>query len=851
MAAILVMAAIALWASATQRASYVATRGVSMQPVYYAGDLVFVIKDDSYEVGQIAAYHGPGGVKVLHRIIGGDAEHGFTFKGDNNQSIDVDKPTADQLIGRAVLHVPKGGTWLQPMLSPTGLGMMGFLFVSSGAAVAKNRREIPRGRRKKRAKGMSGGGGSWATAAAVFKAVSRLHPALRLLAAATALCGVAGLALGVLGWMKPLTEAKSAKGEESMTFSYSAEVPLSAAYDGTVAYSPDPIFRKLANIVDLHLNYRGKPGHIEISGRLSTENGWHKTVELSQQKQFTTDRYTGTVSLDLNALEQHTIAAGKAIGTQMTATTVTVKAVIRHADGSTFEPQVSLTIAELTLTLAGGTETLVVNQSGAKPGTAVQERQIGAFGYELFTAAKSRTYAVFLILTALFGAMVVAMMALRHVPLKNRTQIQRRYPHLIVPVEPMASPPGKPVVIVDSFPALVKLAEKYGQMILTWTRLDGAEDFVVRDEGVLYRYRIEPKAVVPTPPDSKTQEDRTQVVSETTPLPALQLPSSPETSTGQPEDTATGEQPTDREGIPKKAAPRKRAPRTTAAKTAAAKTAATKAAPAKRPAANAPAKRTRAQAKPAPTPESSVEPLLEADRATDQPIAAEVNAEPVLEPISETVEPTVNDVAADDGERPEPPETTVDAETRLAEPAGQPQAISDTPPSEEQFPKATTADEPQSGHEQEPEADVTPEPERPAAGTPEAEAETTRLELASQPEWVAPETVETTTAEPRLSRSHKRANRRKGRSQTTPQSAAAEPTIEGGPANTDKPTLEQSSGLRTGPAEEAREAMAELAERNRPITEPVSEAMPEPIYDFLPAEKRVPSPPDIDEEPDA
>jgi hypothetical protein len=35
----------------------------------------------------------------------------------------------------------------------------------------------------------------------------------------------------------------------------------------------------------------------------------------------------------------------------------------------------------------------------------------------------------------------------------------------------------------------VKLAERYGQMILTWRRPD-ADDFVVRDEGITYRYRI-------------------------------------------------------------------------------------------------------------------------------------------------------------------------------------------------------------------------------------------------------------------------------------------------------------------------------------------------------------------------
>jgi hypothetical protein len=72
---------------------------------------------------------------------------------------------------------------------------------------------------------------------------------------------------------------------------------------------------------------------------------------------------------------------------------------------------------------------------------------------------------------------------------RTRAEIERRYARLLVHVEPMPSPPGKPVVNVDNFPALVKLAEKYGQMILTWRRPD-ADDFVVRDEGITYRYRV-------------------------------------------------------------------------------------------------------------------------------------------------------------------------------------------------------------------------------------------------------------------------------------------------------------------------------------------------------------------------
>src|SRR5664280_626395 len=89
----------------TGRIAIVVTSGVSMNPVYYQGDLVIVAKADSYQIGEIAAYPMPGKDFVaLHRIIGGDATNGFVFKGDNNQSIDPYHPAGNELVGRAILH---------------------------------------------------------------------------------------------------------------------------------------------------------------------------------------------------------------------------------------------------------------------------------------------------------------------------------------------------------------------------------------------------------------------------------------------------------------------------------------------------------------------------------------------------------------------------------------------------------------------------------------------------------------------------------------------------------------------------------------------------------------------------
>jgi hypothetical protein len=462
-----------------------------MNPVYYQGDLVFVIKTDSYEVGQIAAYHGSSpGLEVLHRIIGGNAKTGYVFKGDNNPSIDSIEPTAKKVIGRAVLHVPKGGIWLSPLLSPTGLGMLGFLIVGGGVTATRTRREIPRGRRKKKVKAMARKGSPWATAAAVIKIVGLLPPLLRAAALLAAVATVLAVVLGFLGWMKPaFMRNAGSTSSQSMTFSYSASVPKSPAYDSTEVTSPDPIFRRLTHRVDVHMRYQGQPGVFDVAAKLTTGTGWYTTIQIAPAKSFSGTGHDATVTLDLDTLDQRAKAAAKVIGMDATPVSVTLTARITARGLPVFTAPLQLTLGALQLVLAGGASSLVVKSSVDTGERPLVTREITAFGHSLMTASSSRGLAILLLLGAMTVAGILTLIARREMPLRTRPEIERRYPQLLVPVEPMPSPPGKPVVTVDNFPALVKLAERYGQMILTWRRPD-ADDFVVRDEGITYRYRI-------------------------------------------------------------------------------------------------------------------------------------------------------------------------------------------------------------------------------------------------------------------------------------------------------------------------------------------------------------------------
>lgn len=92
--------------------------GHSMEPTYYTGDLV-VSRCGPVEVGDVIVYNPPnvGGARVIHRIIDGD-ESGWSVQGDNNDFIDPWQPTADQILGSAVLHLPQVGKFASILISP-------------------------------------------------------------------------------------------------------------------------------------------------------------------------------------------------------------------------------------------------------------------------------------------------------------------------------------------------------------------------------------------------------------------------------------------------------------------------------------------------------------------------------------------------------------------------------------------------------------------------------------------------------------------------------------------------------------------------------------------------------------
>jgi signal peptidase I len=491
------------WASLTHRVSYVVTHGVSMQPLYHAGDLIVVTRKSSYQIGDIVAYR-YSSIVVLHRIVSGNAA-GFTTKGDNNKSLDLGHPSSSQIIGRAVLHIPSGGLWLRRAISPTGLGVIAFCLLTAAGGAAQRRRRRGRHRRAARANQSYRAGMpnmpatvSPDTASRSRMSSAMMSPAMRqATAAGIAALALAGAALGAAAWTRsPMqTVAVPPPAAPTMTFSYAATVPRSPAYDGTTVGPPDPVFRRVVNDLAVTFAYQGPPGSVRVEADLSTALKWRATVPLTPTRPITGGRYRGVVHLNLDALQARANAGSAATGLPAGEVTVAVVPRVTTRTGARFAP--ALTI-KLTPLLAVVGEPLVVSGTQAAATTTRVARELSLFGHPLMRVATARLLSASLLLDAILDAIAFVLLLRRFRPDGEADRIRRRHGKLLLQVQPVAPPGDLPVIRVTQFRTLVRLAERYQQLILFWANpAPGSTTFAVFDDAATYWYCTDPAAVAP------------------------------------------------------------------------------------------------------------------------------------------------------------------------------------------------------------------------------------------------------------------------------------------------------------------------------------------------------------------
>jgi signal peptidase len=110
------------------RAGWVLVSGTSMLPRLHTGDLVLVEHQADYHVGEVVAYRVPkgqvgAGHVVIHRIVGGNGQTGWTMQGDNRTAPDLWHPTNHDVIGTTQLRIPDAWFVLRILHMPLLLGL--------------------------------------------------------------------------------------------------------------------------------------------------------------------------------------------------------------------------------------------------------------------------------------------------------------------------------------------------------------------------------------------------------------------------------------------------------------------------------------------------------------------------------------------------------------------------------------------------------------------------------------------------------------------------------------------------------------------------------------------------------
>ena len=107
----------------------------SMSPTYNTGDILIVVKQDEYEVGDVVAFQ-DGNMVVAHRIIGEKENGSFITKGDFEENSVDPTPLKEEYIFGEVVNSFSGWSGVvrffkSPIVVFSILILAGFLFVLS------------------------------------------------------------------------------------------------------------------------------------------------------------------------------------------------------------------------------------------------------------------------------------------------------------------------------------------------------------------------------------------------------------------------------------------------------------------------------------------------------------------------------------------------------------------------------------------------------------------------------------------------------------------------------------------------------------------------------------------------
>jgi len=516
--------------------SYVIVDGRSMEPTYQDGDLVLVRRASGYEAGDVIAFRAGGRfddpTRIIHRIVGGTPD-GFTTQGDNRDRTDPWSPTADDIIGKAELHVPKAGTVASAIARPEFFAAAGGAAVVLGGTRRRRRRRPqlgePRPAEPER---------TMQDTATVTGSGQGTAPSTRWARMTQPRWAFVGLVLSVLLTIPTLAMTWSALRAPDTTSRIEPTGVVDAAIgldyrftgmpspvypDGTVtaerspagALTPsDPLYSRLLDRLEVTVGFRAEDegaeqlratGGFDIA--VATPGGW--STELDGVEPTPVPGQTSdAISLDLDAIAAQVAAVGDLTGVGGDAYTITITPTLdvrATADGAVVDEQL---VAPMIFTVEGNLVTAdatEVTRTSELTRTVTEGATYTLGPWDVSTqTARALLSGLALVLVA--GIVWFASVLFGGLGLGEPARIAARYRSQIVDVAAATAPPG-PAVMVGGIDELARIAKVEQSVILHEDLGDGAHRYRVFLGSVTYEYETAPEHAgaatepVPTAPD--------------------------------------------------------------------------------------------------------------------------------------------------------------------------------------------------------------------------------------------------------------------------------------------------------------------------------------------------------------
>ncbi len=505
-AALVLAAAWLFWPAQLGGATtYVSTYGVSMAPAFSTGDLAVLRPADSYEVGDVVAYDSESlNTVVMHRIVAVEGDR-FVLQGDNNDWLDQDKPTAEEIQGALFRQVPQGGKVLAAVASPWSLALIGaIVFGLFGSS-----RRPTRGRHSSRQRPVGPRTPAARSLPTSFSMPTRAQARQVAIASGAVAILAAGAGTVLLAMPSTETQARTQPVTQEGRFTYTGAAEAGTTYPTGVIATGDPIYTKLADALTVSFEHTvDAPGLDTVEGRLrldlsvATADGW--TALLGSSPTVSVQDGPATVSAEIDPtlaaslVGRHNAEIGGSAGSASIRVSPVVD-VTGTVQGQTFTAAelAPLTFAMDTVALRPPTAEAAFAPIGAVTVSVdeVVARSFTALGVDLPIGA-ARIVAVAVLVIAVFVAAVSGAIG-RPRSGDAADEFAVRNAARILPVA--ALNPGRSVVDVSDAAALRRVAERVDGLVLHHAGPEG-QTFAVQDAETTYRFVFPDTAITRIPP---------------------------------------------------------------------------------------------------------------------------------------------------------------------------------------------------------------------------------------------------------------------------------------------------------------------------------------------------------------